>query len=154
MPPSCAGRFDRQKGDLGACMPCARKECKTPVTGYPADEATDRSCDHRPRARFILRLRLTRVPSDSRGGTYPWWFPAAKLVLPEKEHSSILQCWIGAPDLPSEWAGIGLTSLKRKRRAFENIYRSMPFACASGLLQATSPASLSFAFSTAIDLAL
>ena len=31
MPPSCAGRFDRQKGDLGACTPCARKECKTPV---------------------------------------------------------------------------------------------------------------------------
>jgi len=49
-------------------------------------------------------------------------------------------------------AGYGLTSLKRKRRAFKNIYRSMPFACASGLLKATSPAS--FAFSTAIDLAL
>ena len=31
MPPSCTGRFDRQKGDLGACTPCARKECKTPV---------------------------------------------------------------------------------------------------------------------------
>ena len=30
MPPSCAGRFDRQKGDLGVCTPCARKECKTP----------------------------------------------------------------------------------------------------------------------------
>src|SRR5208337_4028156 len=61
------------------------------LTGYPADEATDRSCDHRPRARFILRLRLTRVPPDSRGGTCPWWFPAAKLVLPEKEHSSIIK---------------------------------------------------------------
>src|SRR5208283_2380403 len=34
-----------------------------------------------------------------------------------------------------------LTSLKRKRRLFENTYRSMPFACASGLLQETSPAS-------------
>ncbi len=65
---------------------------------------------------------------------------------------SILQRRIGAPDFPSEWAGTGLTSLKRKRRAFENAYRSMPFACASGLLQATSPAS--FAFSTAIDPAL
>ena len=36
MPPSCAGRFDRQKGDLGACTPCARKECKTPVTTLTA----------------------------------------------------------------------------------------------------------------------
>jgi hypothetical protein len=34
----------------------------------------------------------------------------------------VLQRWIGAPDLPSEWAGSGLTSLKRKRRAFENAY--------------------------------
>jgi hypothetical protein len=40
----------------------------------------------------------------------------------------------------------------RKRRAFKNIHRSMPFVCASGLLQTTAPAS--FAFSTAIDLAL
>ena len=32
--PRCAGRFDRQKGDLGACTPCARKECKTPVVIY------------------------------------------------------------------------------------------------------------------------
>ncbi len=46
----------------------------------------------------------------------------------------MLQRWIGAPDFPSEWAGTGLTSLKRKQRAFENTYRSMPFACASGLL--------------------
>ena len=30
------------------------------------------------------------MPPDSRGGTCPWRFPAAKLVLPEKEHSSIL----------------------------------------------------------------
>jgi len=44
------------------------------------------------------------------------------------------------------------TSLKRKRWAFENTYLSMPFACASGLSQATSPAS--FAFSRPIDLAL
>ncbi len=43
------------------------------------------------KARFILRLRLTRVPPDSRGGTCPWQFPAAKLVLPEKEHSSIIK---------------------------------------------------------------
>ena len=28
---------------------------------------------------------------------------------------------------------------KRKRRAIENAYHSMPFACYSGLLQATSP---------------
>ena len=61
------------------------------ITGYPAEEATDRSCGHRPRARFILRLRLTRVPPSSRGGTCPWRFPAAKLVLPEKEHSSIIK---------------------------------------------------------------
>ena len=27
----------------------------------------------------------------------------------------VLQRWIGAPDFPSERAGIGLTSLKRKR---------------------------------------
>jgi hypothetical protein len=64
----------------------------------------------------------------------------------------ILQRWIGAPDFPSESAGTGLTSLKRQRMAFENAYHSMPFAGASGLLQATSPAS--FAFSTPIDLAL
>ncbi len=64
-----------------------------------------------------------------------------------------LRRWIGAPDFPSERVGTGLTSLKRKRRVgFENACRSMPFACASGLLQATSPAS--FAFSTAIDPAL
>ena len=37
-------------------------------------------------------------------------------------------------------------------RAFSNAYRSMPFACASGLWQATSPAS--WVFSTAIDPAL
>src|SRR5208337_5235100 len=41
----------------------------------------------------------------------------------------------------------GLTSLKRKRRAFDNTYHSMPFACASGLLQASSPASLAFSTS-------
>ena len=43
------------------------------------------------RARFILRLRLTRVPPGSRAGTCPWQFPAAKLVLPEKEHLSIIK---------------------------------------------------------------
>ncbi len=31
----------------------------------------------------------------------------------------VLQRWIDAPDFPSELAGTGLTSLKRKRRAFE-----------------------------------
>jgi hypothetical protein len=66
--------------------------------------------------------------------------------------SLLLQRWIGAPDFPSESAGTGLTSLKRKRMEFENTYHSMPFACASGLLQVISPAS--FAVSTAIDLAL
>jgi len=30
--PNCAGRFDRQQSDLGACTPCDREECKTPVT--------------------------------------------------------------------------------------------------------------------------
>jgi hypothetical protein len=64
----------------------------------------------------------------------------------------LLQRWIGAPDFPSEWAGTGLTSLKRERWTLENAYHSMPFARASGLLQATFPAS--FAFSTPIDLAL
>ena len=44
------------------------------------------------------------------------------------------------------------TSLKRKRWAFENTYLSMPFACASGLSQATSP--VSFTFSTPFDLVL
>ena len=43
---------------------------------------------------------------------------------------------IGAPDFSSESAGIGLTSLRRKRRAFETAYHALPFACASGLLQA------------------
>ena len=46
--------------------------------------------------------------------------------------------WIGAPDFPSEWVGTELTSLKRKRMAFENTCISMPFACASGLLQVAS----------------
>ena len=77
----------------------------------------------------------------------------------------ILQRWIGVPDFPSDWAGTGLTSLNRKRKAFSgltslnrkrkafsNAYRSMPYTCASGLLQATSPTS--FVFSTAIDSAL
>ena len=73
----------------GACCVLAARGGMT--TGYPADEATERSCGHRPRARFILRLRLTRVPPDSRGGTCPWRFPAAKLVLPEKKHSSIIK---------------------------------------------------------------
>src|SRR5271157_6076108 len=73
----------------GACCVLAARGGM--ITGYPADEATDRSCDHRPRARFILRLRLTRVPPDFRGGTCPWRFPAAKLVLPEQEHSSIIK---------------------------------------------------------------
>jgi hypothetical protein len=31
VPPSCAGRFDRRKGDLGLCTPYVRKVCKTPV---------------------------------------------------------------------------------------------------------------------------
>ena len=61
------------------------------TTGYPADETTERSCGHRPRARFILRLRLTRVPPDPRGGACPWRFPAAKLILLEKERSSIIK---------------------------------------------------------------
>ena len=49
----------------------------------------------------------------------------------------ILQRWIRAPDYPYRSAGTGLTSLKHKQMLFENIYHSMPFACASGLLQAT-----------------
>src|SRR5271166_2257126 len=73
----------------GACCVLAARGGM--ITGYPADEPTDRSCDHRPRANFILRLRLTRVPPDSRGGTCPWHFPAAKLVLPEKKHSSFIK---------------------------------------------------------------
>src|SRR5271157_5923342 len=88
------------------------------------------------------------------------WVPSTGPQIPHSRKRSkskaadqlVLQRWIGAPDFPSESAGTGLTSLKRKRRAFENAHRSMPFARASGLLQATSPAS--FAFSTAIDLAL
>ena len=44
----------------------------------------------------------------------------------DPDNSRIPQRWIGAPDLPSEWAGSGLTSLKRKRRLIENTYRSMP----------------------------
>jgi len=85
---------------------------------------------------------------------WPWGGAGAAVDNPialNNKHM-ILQRWIGAHDFPSEWAGTGLTSLKRKRRAFENAYRSMPFACASGLLLATSPAS--FAFSTTIDPAL
>ena len=49
----------------------------------------------------------------------------------------VLERWIGAPDFLSEWVETGSTSLKRKRIAFENIYRSMPFACASGLWHLT-----------------
>ena len=40
---------------------------------------------------FVAKHVVTRVPADSRGGTCPWRFPAAKLVLPEKEHSSIIK---------------------------------------------------------------
>ena len=58
--------------------------------------------------------------------------------------------------MPGVWGRFVLHRiLPRKEfmgRAFENKYRSMPFACASGLLQTTFPAS--FAFSTAINLAL
>ena len=43
----------------------------------------------------------------------------------------------------------GSPAQSAQRRAFSNAYRSMPFAGASGLWQATSPASL--VFSTAID---
>ena len=64
----------------------------------------------------------------------------------------VLRRWIGAPDFTSESAGIGLTSLKRKRRAFENAMSFNALRLPSGLLQATSPAS--FAFSTTIDLPL
>src|SRR5271166_6625412 len=80
-------------------------------------------------------------------------YPARRAAsTADRDNSLIPQRWIGAPDFSSEWAGTGLTSLKRKRGLFENTYRSMPFACASGLLQETSPAS--FAFSRAIDPAL
>jgi len=41
-----------------------------------------------------------------------------------------------ASDFPSEWAGTGLISLKRKRWDCKNTYHSMPFASASGLLDA------------------
>ncbi len=61
----------------------------------------------------------------------------------------ILQRWIKAPEFPSEVAGTVPTSLKRKRRAFENTYHSMPFACASGLLQAISPAPFAFTMASA-----
>ena len=40
--------------------------------------------------RFILRLGMTRVPPTSRVGTCPWRFAAARLVLPEKEHKSMI----------------------------------------------------------------
>src|SRR5271157_2309418 len=54
--------------------------------------------------------------------------------------------------MPGVWGRFALHRiLPRKEfmgRAFEYTYRSMPFACASGLLQATPAAS--FAFSTAI----
>ena len=62
--------------------------------------------------------------------------------LPQVLHRLVLQRWIGAPDFSSESAGSGLTSLKRKRRTFENAYYSMPFACASGLWQAKAGAGL------------
>jgi hypothetical protein len=86
-------------------------------------------------------------------GNHTTWHLVRLLGLIGSGRDDLLpQRWIGAPDFPSESTGTGLTSLKRKRRVFENAYHSMPFACASGLLQATSPAS--FAFSTPIDLAL
>jgi hypothetical protein len=40
--------------------------------------------------------------------------------------SARLQGWIGAPDFPSEWAGTGLASLKRKQRVFENAIHQCP----------------------------
>ena len=50
----------------------------------------------------------------------------------------VLRRWIGAPDFPSERAGIGLTSLKRKRSS-KNAYHSMPFACAFRLVASDFP---------------
>ena len=44
-----------------------------------------------PFVMIFLAWVITRVPPDSRGGTCPWRFPAATLVLPEKEHSSIIK---------------------------------------------------------------
>ena len=44
-----------------------------------------------PFVMIFLAWVITRVPPDSRGDTCPWQFPAAKLVLPEKEHSSIIK---------------------------------------------------------------
>jgi len=108
----------------------------------------------RPDRIYLVRITAVEMASAvarrRRGGS----LTAARVrsILTRFGSHLVLQRWIGAADFPSESAGTGLTSLKRKRRAFENAYHSMPVACASGLLQATSPAS--FAFSTAIDLAL
>ena len=67
-------------------------------------------------------IRATRNP-----------FPRRPPHLPAP---SIQETKSDTPPLPSESAGTGFTSLKRKRRVFENTCLSMPFACASGLSQA------------------
>src|SRR5271157_2426944 len=55
-------------------------------------------------------------------------YPARRAAsTADPDNSLIPQRWVGAPDFSSEWAGTGLTSLKRKRRLFENTYRSMRF---------------------------
>ena len=73
---------------------------------------------------WLLELRVSRTFLDQlrlicSGHGYPTRRTASTA---DPDNSRIPQRRIGAPDFPSEWAGTGLTSLKRKRRAFENAY--------------------------------
>ena len=99
MPPSCAGRFDRQKGDLGVCTPCARKECKTPVRiqdrlfrgrhdqGRRAPHDINEVDVQRPRPEFIPTRRACQDEQASKSRTQPPPRKIHRCLLPDPRHS-------------------------------------------------------------------
>src|SRR5271157_3829484 len=90
------------------------------VHGCPSQRVASTSCPRSDRF-WLLELRVSRTFLDQlrprlSGHGYPVRRAAS---IADPDNSLTPQRWIGAPDFPSEWAGTGLTSLKRKRRAFE-----------------------------------
>ena len=79
--------------------------------------------------RFWLReLRVSRTFLDNlRLICSVHGYPARRTAsTADPDDPLIPQRWVGDPDFPSEWAGTGLTSLKRQRMAFENAYVQCP----------------------------
>jgi len=74
-----------------------------------------------PFVMIFLAWVITRVPPDSRGGACPWRFPAAKLVLPEKEHLSIIKFLTPTITRGPEPCG--------KRRTGEEVALRVEFVC-------------------------